>query len=92
LLDQRVGLYCISSIKVSKADDRRTVPVENAEADAIKIASLVDRLDLSQKIRHDFLSRFEQSRSEGSETLLMCDGRTLTVDRGPEGKFKVRSG
>jgi hypothetical protein len=32
------------------------------------------------------------SRSEASETLLICDGYTLTVDRAPEGKFKVRSG
>jgi len=32
------------------------------------------------------------SRSEASETLLICDGCTLTVDRAPEGKFKVRSG
>ncbi len=26
------------------------------------------------------------------ETLLQCDGVTLTIDRVPEGKFKVRSG
>ena len=32
------------------------------------------------------------SRSTASETLLVCDGCTLTVDRAPEGKFKVRSG
>ena len=32
------------------------------------------------------------SRSEVSETLLICDGCTLTVDRALEGKFKVRSG
>ena len=32
------------------------------------------------------------SRSVASETLLICDGCTLTVDRAPEGKFKVRSG
>ena len=31
-------------------------------------------------------------RSEASATLLICDGCTLTVDRAPEGKFKVRSG
>ena len=31
-------------------------------------------------------------RRETSETLLICDGCTLTVDRVPEGKFKVRSG
>jgi hypothetical protein len=30
--------------------------------------------------------------SEASETLLICDGRTLTVYRAPDGKFKVRSG
>ena len=32
------------------------------------------------------------SRSEASETLLICDGCSLTVHRAPEGKFKVRSG
>ena len=32
------------------------------------------------------------TRSVASETLLICDGCTLTVDRAPEGKFKVRSG
>ena len=30
------------------------------------------------------------SRSEASETLLICDGCSLTVHRLPEGKFKVR--
>ena len=32
------------------------------------------------------------SRSEASETLLICDGCTLAVERVPEGKMKVRSG
>lgn len=32
------------------------------------------------------------SRSEASETLLICDDCTLAVDRAPECKFKVRSG
>ena len=31
------------------------------------------------------------SRADAAETLLICDGCTLTVDRVPEGKFKVRS-
>ncbi len=30
--------------------------------------------------------------SEASETLMICDGCTLAVDRAPKGKFKVRSG
>ena len=54
-----------------------------------------DRLEFSAGLKLAPLFRhrgIRMSRSEASETLLICDGCTLTADRAPEGKFKVRSG
>jgi len=56
-LDQSMRLHGITSVEVSEGDDRRAVPVENAEADAVEVAAPVDRLDFPYTIHRGFSLR-----------------------------------